>query len=276
MDNNSFGGDWTNQKIEIISSYTQAYLTIMAKYKFKLIYFDGFAGSGEIETLNEKLIEGAAMRILDIESPRSFDIYYFVELIQKYADNLRGKINAKYGNSKKYYVECADFNLKLEEMVRFLKRPENRFYKALAFVDPKGMQVKWSSIERLKGLGIDMWILVPIGMGVNRLLTKDGDITEDWIEKLEVFLGMSQDAIRKQFYQTPQQDLFGTVINRKKKKTIDIAANLYQDKLRTVFTHVSNPFVMRNSMNSPMYHFFLATNNQAALNIANDVLKKYI
>lgn len=43
---NQFGGDWTEQKIEMIVSYTKAYLVIMNKYlQFKTIYFDGFAGS---------------------------------------------------------------------------------------------------------------------------------------------------------------------------------------------------------------------------------------
>ena len=42
----------------------------------------------------------------------------------------------------------------------------------LCFIDPYGMDLKWSSIEVLKGLGIDLWILVPTGIGVNRLLKK--------------------------------------------------------------------------------------------------------
>jgi three-Cys-motif partner protein len=46
---NKFGGNWTEQKIEIVVNYAKAYLTIMNKNKqFKTLYFDGFAGSGDI------------------------------------------------------------------------------------------------------------------------------------------------------------------------------------------------------------------------------------
>jgi three-Cys-motif partner protein len=74
---NKFGGDWTENKIEILVEYAKAYLTIMKvftiKYDWKLLYFDGFAGSGFIKKGNEenlKMIVGAASRILEIERLR--------------------------------------------------------------------------------------------------------------------------------------------------------------------------------------------------------------
>ena len=46
----SWGGLWTEEKLEAFEKYVNAYLTIMnvsrKKYGWKLIYFDGFAGSG--------------------------------------------------------------------------------------------------------------------------------------------------------------------------------------------------------------------------------------
>jgi|GEM_PF-6342627 len=62
------------------------------------------------------------------------------------------------------------------------------------------MHVEWRSIESLRGPPIDMWILVPKGLGVNRLLKKNGKISEAWLEKLEIFLGLSRDEIEKKFY----------------------------------------------------------------------------
>ena len=44
-----FGGDWTQKKIEIVAEYAEAYLKIMnSNSQFKCLYFDGFAGSGNI------------------------------------------------------------------------------------------------------------------------------------------------------------------------------------------------------------------------------------
>src|SRR5690606_13683530 len=111
--NNNFGGDWTSQKIEIVASYTQAYLTVMKNQPFKLIYFDGFAGSGEIEQ-DEEIIQGAALRILAIEDPKPFDLYYFVELIKKYADNLDAQIKSKYPQ-RRCVVKSEDCNVKLKD-----------------------------------------------------------------------------------------------------------------------------------------------------------------
>lgn len=80
---NSFGGDWTEQKIEIVVDYAKAYLTIMNKYsQFRTLYFDGFAGCGEIFKVDESdapIIEGTALRVLEIEQPKTFNLYYFVE-----------------------------------------------------------------------------------------------------------------------------------------------------------------------------------------------------
>ncbi len=93
---NQFGGDWTKIKIEILVEYAKAYLNIMnvyaKRYNWKLLYFDGFAGSGRYLSKNDdkfkqvismSFIKGAAIRILEINDPKPFDIYYFVEKDEK-------------------------------------------------------------------------------------------------------------------------------------------------------------------------------------------------
>ena len=46
----SWGGKWTEEKLDAFEKYVKAYLTIMNAYRdangWKLLYFDGFAGSG--------------------------------------------------------------------------------------------------------------------------------------------------------------------------------------------------------------------------------------
>ncbi|TCC94034.1 three-Cys-motif partner protein TcmP [Pedobacter frigiditerrae] len=272
---NNFGGNWTSQKIEIVTSYTQAYLKVMTNQSFKLIYFDGFAGSGDIEKQDEDIIQGAALRVLAIDDPKIFDIYYFVELVKKYAENLKAQIDIKFPYpSRNCFVKSEDCNVKIKDMANYLLKPENEFTKVLAFIDPKGMQVKWESLTTLKGLGVDMWILVPLGMGVTRLLKKDGNISDTWVNRLKIFLGMQEDEIRNYFYADQRINLFGDVENGQKlSNAIVRAAKLYQERLKTVFKYVSQPYVLRNSKNSPMYHFYLATNNTTAIKIANDVIK---
>jgi len=271
---NQFGGNWTEAKMKIVVDYAQAYLTIMNKQDWaKTLYFDGFAGSGLIEVNeNKESIKGTALRILEIQQPKPFDIYYFVEKDELYKQSLQAKIEAEYFGKNAHVVK-ADCNLKLIDMANYLKAHTN--YGALAFIDPYGMSINWKSIEALEKLRIDLWILVPTGLGVNRLLKKDRNIPEAWLIKLEQFLGLSRNEILDHFYsQTTINTLFGdeTSIN-KEKSTIQKVGDLYTRRLKTVFKYVSDSFVMRNSNNSIMYHFMMATNNAAALKIANDVIK---
>ncbi|GAA3941776.1 three-Cys-motif partner protein TcmP [Chitinophaga oryziterrae] len=273
---NSFGGSWTIDKMEIVVAYAQAYLTIMNKQAWvKTLYFDGFAGSGHIDNdppESEDVIKGTALRILEIEDPKSFDLYYFVEKNKKNKNLLEQTIKDQFPNKSTFIVQ-GDCNQKLESMADYLKK--NKQFRALAFIDPYGMSVNWKSIESLKDAGVDLWILVPTGIGVGRLLTQTGKIDDLWLNRLEIFLGMDKEDIRKHFYKRQSSfTLFGEENwIEKEKGAIEKAGILYQEKLKTVFKYVSDSFAMRNSMNVIMYHFMMATNNKAGLKIANDIIK---
>jgi three-Cys-motif partner protein len=290
---NQFGGSWTERKMEIVVSYAKAYLTIMqAQAWAKTLYFDGFAGSGSIADEDEKEVnargnlwdeekgngeeikKGTALRILEIGEPKPFDMYYFVEKNEAHQKELKSQVDAKFP-SRIAHVVKGDCNEKLLRMANFLSL--NKAYRALVFIDPYGMSVKWSSIEALKGLGVDLWILVPTGVGANRVLVNDGEIPEAWLCKLEDFLGINRVEIRKQFYKEVKiHSLFGDgeqTMMAKEKNAVSKLGKLYSERLKQVFSYVSEPFVMRNSMNSIMYHFMMATNNTTALKIANEVIK---
>jgi three-Cys-motif partner protein len=273
---NQFGGNWTVQKMEMVVDYAKAYLVIMNKHtQFRTLYFDGFAGSGDIFREDEtdlEIIKGTAVRVLEIVSPKKFDRYYFVEKDENNKNELERIIKESFSD-RHYNVVAEDCNIKLLSMAEFLKK--NRNYRVLAFVDPYGMSVNWSSIEALRGLGVDLWILVPTGMGVNRLLKRDFKISEAWLLKLEQFLGLPRNEILDYFYkQTVTNTLFGeeTMIT-KEKDAIEKAGNLYRKRLNEVFQFVSEPYKMKNSTGTIMYHFMMASNNKAAQKIANDIIK---
>lgn len=280
---NQFGGDWTENKIEIIVEYAKAYLKIMnihaAKNGWKLLYFDGFAGSGFIKkgkTENQKLIVGAAKRVLEIEDPRPFDLFYFVEKDVENANNLKENTELQF-SEKNVHIVNMDCNEKIKSMSEFLASPKGKKYKALAYIDPCGMQLQWSSLEALQKLSVDVWILVPTGMGVNRLLKNDSNISDAWASKLEIFLGMSKDEILKYFYKEKvNHTLFGEeTITSKEDKAIEKSALLYKERLAKLFSFVSEPYVLKNKTNSIMFHFFMASNTKTAVKIANDIIGKY-
>lgn len=275
---NNFGGDWTKIKIEILVEYAKAYLSIMKSRKFfKLLYFDGFAGSGFIIKNKKEKIDitvGAARRIIEISEPRPFDTYYFVEKDPKNFSLLEK--NTKEAFPKKaIHTICEDCNKKIIDLSNYLRNPVNKNVRTLAYIDPCGMQVEWRSIESLRGLPIDMWILVPTGLGVNRLLKKNGSISDAWLEKLEIFLGLEREEIEKKFYKkTPT--LFEDITHiEKEKDAIEKSAKIYQNRLKEVFDYVSKPYELKNSSNSIMYHLFLTSNNIYAEKIGSEIVKKY-
>ncbi len=279
---NQFGGDWTENKIEILVEYATSYLTIMNRYAgrfgWKLLYFDGFAGSGFIKKgkkENQKTIIGAARRILEIDKPRPFDMYYFVEMDEKNAKTLSSQTVEAFPD-KKIYVVNGDCNAKIDDMSRFLTT-KGKKYKTLAYIDPCGMQLEWKSLVALQKLSVDVWILVPTGMGVNRLLKKNGQISDAWLERLHVFLGLEQKEILDHFYSSRTvATLFGEeVVTSKEERAIEKSAELYQKRLNNLFKFVSKPYVLKNKRNSVMFHFLMASNNKTAIDIANDITKKY-
>jgi len=288
---NQFGGSWTFQKIRIIEEYAKAYLQIMKDYPYwKLMYFDGFAGTGDFsirgkmtpgvfEGDDKTTYDGAATVIAAINQPKPFDICYFVELEEQKARLLESSIR-KIRESGVYIVSgnCNQKVLDLADFLRGKKGKDGLNYKVLAFIDPYGMNVKWESIEALKGLGVDMWILAPTGIGANRLLTKTGDVPDTWATKLESFFGVQKELIYSNVYtESTYTDLFGksTTVLHKNPKALKDIDRMYSERLSTVFKHVSRPYEMRNGSNSTMYHLYLASNNLAAVKIANDIVLKY-
>ena len=275
-----FGGDWTKNKIEILVKYAKAYLKIMKdKTYWKLLYFDGFAGSGFI--IKDKMPDieitiGAARRIVEIEEPRGFDYYYFVEKNKANAKLLASSTKDVFPN-KEITIREDDCNLKLAELSKFLLSPKGRNFRVLAYIDPYGMQLEWKSIKNLSKTKIDIWILVPTGMGVNRLLKKNGDISEIWLKRLELFLGMDSSTIKSLFYKTETDyTLFGEEEHIKKEKdAINMSANIYKDRLKSVFSFVSQPYILKSTLGNIMYHMFMASNNGTAIKIADQIIKKY-
>lgn len=275
---NEFGGNWTKAKIEMLVEYASAYLTIMKTRRFfKLMYFDGFAGSGVIINGRREKVEmtiGAAPRIVEITHPRPFDLYYFVE---KNTKNFRAlERSTKHAfPQREIFVVQEDCNKKLIDLSIFLRNPNNKNFRTLAYIDPCGMQVEWRSIENLRGLPVDMWILVPTGLGVNRLLKKDGRISDMWMERLEMFLGLEREDIEAYFYKR-MPTLFPDMTSYKKEEdAIQKSAELYRERLKDVFRFISSPFELRNSTQTPMYHLIFASNNEKGVKIADGIVKKY-
>jgi len=294
-----WGGNWTEQKLDTFESYVRAYLTIMNKYRdkfgWKILYFDGFAGSGSrseeerqqeadsfVEMFGEDLVDtgelsvyqGAAERVVQLEQTmRGFDYYYFIDLFEENCTKLELKLSQYPTQGYKIFRqgEANDMTRKLAGALE-----KDKKLKALVFLDPFGMQIDWQSIESLSKSGVDLWILLPTGVIINRLLKRDGTLM--YPEKLERFFGMSEEEIKKRFYERKvETDLFGNTEEKFSKLTDTITkiAELFGERLGELFENVtSKPLVLKNENNVSIYHFIFASDNFTATKIAQDIIRK--
>lgn len=288
---NKWGGNWTEIKLDAFEKYVNAYLTIMNKQKVKYngwpttVYFDGFAGSGIRESklkeneenlfsdyfANEEtqIYKGAAERVLSLT--QRFDHYFFVDNDKRAITNLKQKLSQSNLDSSNCHFISDDVNIRLVKLSEFLDSQKA----ALILLDPFGMQIDWSSIEILKDNRVDLWLLIPSGVIINRFLDKKGKF--QFREKLESYFGLSKDEIQKRFYDIETVDtLFGSIdtIN-KTNDSIAKIAEVYTERLQNVFEYVSyEPLKLFNTKNVPIYHFVFASNNQTALRIAKQIIEK--
>ncbi len=292
----SWGGSWTEQKLDAFEKYVNAYLTIMNKYRdrygWKLIYFDGFAGSGSrneetsrndnqlmMDLIDENQItteeltpyKGAAERVVSI-AQEGFDYYYFIDKDIVSSQMLEGKL-APLRNGRQLVFRHSDANEQVLELAAAMHK--NKKLKSLVLLDPFGMQVDWSSFEKLKGTGTDLWILIPTGVIVNRLLDRKCKLTH--IERLTSFFGKDEEFLKKFFYNTrKEKTLFGeTEIVEKVSEPIKRIAELYIQQMHTIFKYVTKePLVLYNTRNTPIFHFACASNNESAIKIAHEIINK--
>lgn len=281
-----WGGKWTLKKLDAFSKYVYSYLTIMKKNPYwNTIYFDGFAGSGSRKKLKSELFtqlkltiddeivyKGSAERVLDIKDNLKFDYYYFIDTNKSSIKKLESKLTSlEISKDKKLRFLDGDANKWILKLSVTLKTKK---YSALIFLDPFGMQIDWNSIQSLKGTRSDIWILIPTGVIVNRLLDKKGELK--FLNKLQSFFGLNEEQIRKEFYETKVENtLFGeTEITRKVLQPIERISHLYLKRLSTIYDHtISKPLRLDNNHGLPIFHFVFASNNKNAVKIANQIIK---
>ncbi|MBD3275677.1 MAG: three-Cys-motif partner protein TcmP [Candidatus Marinimicrobia bacterium] len=290
-----FGGSWTQDKLERLRKYLDAYMKIFsanprAKY-LDTMYIDAFAGTGFLQRGDDEdgleslfmlsndedaqsFLKGSAQIALETKPP--FSKYIFIERNERHAEelnllknefsDLENKIQIIKDNANKYLPKlCTDTNW------------NNR--RAVVFLDPYGMQVKWSTIQALaETQAVDLWILFPLGLAVNRLLKRNTVPKGAWAERLTDIFGT--DSWINEFYEKSQQTgLFEGEMGFIKTTNFDGISRYFVKRLKTIFEKVAeNPLPLVNSRNNPLYLLCFAASNPkgapTAVKIAQNILGK--
>lgn len=289
-----FGGRWTEEKLAQLRKYLHAYMVLMTRNPraayFRKVYFDAFAGSGvraentasaeshdlllvEPDSEAVELLKGSVQVALETDPP--FDEYIFVEKNPEYAANLESLRDAFPHLRDRIVIVPGDAN---ELLARWCKKADWQRTRAVVFLDPYGMQVDWATIEAIAATkAIDLWILFPLGQGVNRLLTREGPPPPAWADRLTRFFGT--DEWRSRFYRkTEMPGLFGGTLSFVEKDA-DFATigSYFLERLRSVFAAVADRTLpLRNSKGTPIFLLCFAAGNErgapTAVKIANNIM----
>ncbi|MEO5799164.1 MAG: three-Cys-motif partner protein TcmP [Gemmatimonadales bacterium] len=295
-----FGGEWTAQKLDVLAKYLVAYSTALRdkptpENPFQKAFIDGFAGTGsrvdsstELDDESgqeslfsgepagesvESLRDGSARIALRTNPP--FDKYIFIEQSQQRCNQLED-LKGEYPDlAERVSILQGNAN---DEIKRLCKRNWSA-HRAVMFLDPYGMQVEWATIEAIAATrAIDLWLLYPLGIGVNRLLTRTGVIPPGWQRRLTLLLG--NEEWREEGYSVEKvTNLFGEDDEQLTKTTMEVLGSRFNQRLATIFPGVAEPAgILRNSRGTLLYLLCFAAANErgapTALKIANSLLRR--
>lgn len=284
-----FGGDWTTEKLLRVQKYLVAYTNALKNQPFRLVYMDAFAGTGyrnikSIENQQELMFPDQAgedaeafhagsARIALVTNPR-FAEYCFIEQSSAKCAELE-KLKTEFPDkARDIHIFNEDANVALMRLCNTSWK--NR--RGVLFLDPFGMNVSWETIEAIaRTEAIDMWYLFPLGVGVNRLLTKNGVIPTAWQQKLDNIFGCAE--WKNEFYQTEvQQGLLWDEEVTTKTGDFQQIADFFVERLETIFPGViKKPLPLYNAKKNPLYLLCFACGNKRgapiALRIAGHILK---
>jgi three-Cys-motif partner protein len=227
--------------LEAIEDYLRAYTKVMKGQKFVTVFFDAFAGTGELAARSEPpglfdveadergLIEGSARRALRINP--GFDRYIFVERMKGKAAELSGLKQEFESLASRIGVVHGDAN---DAVMKFCATTDWRKTRAVMFLDPFGNQVSFETLRSIAGCPIDLWYLFPAGIGVNRQIGNDGAVVASAEPSLHRLFGT--DDWREQFVRTESlPDLFGNSDVSIKQSSADDATRFMIERMKGVF-----------------------------------------
>jgi three-Cys-motif partner protein len=285
-------GPWAREKLNALREYLGYYTKVLKNQRHwckSTIYVDAFAGAGSapirkknkpvhdadlfsgepsVPTDSEavEFVDGSPLVALDIADP--FSRYLFIESDPKRVAKLE-TLRDKRENPQSIEIKEGDAN---DQLLALLQSGLDwRTARAVVFLDPFGMHVPWATIEALaKTRGIEVLINFPMGMAIQRLLARTGEITPSRRAALDAFFG-SPDWYQHAY--ESGQDLFGP----KTLKLRDSGERLlewYRSRLRGVFGHVSSARLIRNTKGGHLYYLIWAGPHKAGLKGAEYILNK--
>ncbi|NJL09185.1 MAG: three-Cys-motif partner protein TcmP [Methylacidiphilales bacterium] len=165
-------------------------------------------------------------------------------------------------------VQIGDGNALIKQMLPIV---DGRNKRGVAFLDPYGPHLEWSTLQDLGATKhFEVIINFPLGMAINRLITRSGEIPEKWRADLNSCFGSGE-------WENLVYDERPTLFGESNRQKVDDAAKrlleYYVRRLKGIFGYVATPSVVRNTRGSPLYYMIWAGPHPLGHKIADHVLK---
>lgn len=255
---NEFGSEWTVVKLDILKKYLSFYTQALSKQNFSLIYIDGFAGTGEctVKLNGSKVtVPGSAQIALETKPP-------FKHLI--FIEEDKAKVGELETLCEKRNAICdsivfhGDANKQVKRVCGHL---DKRSMRAVAFVDPFGMEVNWETLTSLAATECTDMIFLFSLSGLYRQAERN--VKEDFDSKkaacLDRFLGTNE--WRGVFYEPNRQgSLLGEPQGYRRIMDYKAMLDFAKKRMEGVFQYVSDPLLLPQK-GPPQFALFLAVSN---------------
>ena len=284
-----FGDQHTELKLSIVEKYLKFFTTALRGKFNELWYIDAFAGTGSRTVRHEEraagLLDsgeperierrrGSARIAIDVKPP--FDFIVFIENKPSYVAALQ-ELAANYPN-RRIAVVKNDANDALKSLIAANNWQSTR---AVLFLDPYGMQLEWSTLEKVAATkAIDIWFLFSLA-GLYRQATRQlADIDEHKRAALTRMFG--SDAWEAELYpKTMREDLFEGISEEPRRRSADVAGlEAYaKSRLETIFAAVLKPLPLPLHKKPQRFSLFLCISNDdpraigLATKFGNHILK---
>ena len=148
------GREYTKNKLEAVEHYLGMFSKSMKNKRWRsLNYIDLQSGPGKVSVRgSEQVLLGSPL--LALTSEKGFSRYFFVDNNQDYVNDLSERVSVSE-RANQVDLRRGDCNTVVNDIVKKLKQCDKIFLKGkwsslnLAFLDPEGLELHWSTVEKL-------------------------------------------------------------------------------------------------------------------------------
>lgn len=261
-------GYWTRGKLDVLHEYLDAFTTT-TKYKAtERIYFDLFAGDTDNrDRITNEEISSSAQIAMSIDDP-PFTRLRFFEVERKAQLLESALLEAHPGRDIRVY--SGDCNVRIVDALTELRRLS--WAPAFAFIDPNGMEARWSTLRALSDFRrdektkVELFVLFAAPMFIRVLPVDGSSVRASDATRIDELFG-SMD-----WRHTYLARLDGRIEPSKAREQY---LNLIRWRLETELGYLwTHPLEIRNVNGNPIYFMIFATDHPAGTSIMSGIYAK--